>query len=76
MSKKAKLAKLLADLMSQAEFKKFFQTAGRRGGLIGGRRTADKMTPEERTARAKKAARARWGTKKQEPARRQRKKSS
>ena len=33
---------------------------GRRGGLKGGRARADKMTPEDRRASAKKAARARW----------------
>jgi len=33
---------------------------GRKGGLKGGRVRADKMTPEERRASAKKAARARW----------------
>jgi hypothetical protein len=33
---------------------------GRKGGLKGGRARAAKMTPEERTAAAKKAAAARW----------------
>lgn len=33
---------------------------GRKGGLKGGRARADKMTPEERSASAKKAAQARW----------------
>jgi hypothetical protein len=31
---------------------------GRKGGKIGGKRSLDTMTPEERTARAKKAAAA------------------
>jgi hypothetical protein len=35
---------------------------GRRGGLKGGRARADKMTPEERSEAAKKAAAARWQT--------------
>jgi hypothetical protein len=35
---------------------------GRRGGLKGGKARAAKMTPEERTAAAKKAAAARWGS--------------
>lgn len=33
---------------------------GRRGGLKGGRARAEKLTPEERTAIAQKAAKARW----------------
>jgi hypothetical protein len=35
---------------------------GRQGGLKGGRARADKMTPEQRSAAAKHAARMRWGT--------------
>ena len=34
---------------------------GRMGGLKGGRARAEKLTTEERSAIAKKAARARWG---------------
>lgn len=34
---------------------------GRRGGLKGGKARAEKLTPEERSAIAKKAAAARWG---------------
>lgn len=41
---------------------KFFKDAGHRGGIkggkIGGKRSLETMTPEERTARAKKAAAA------------------
>ncbi len=33
---------------------------GRRGGLKGGRARADKLTPEQRSEIAKKAAAARW----------------
>ena len=33
---------------------------GRRGGLKGGKARADRMTPEQRSAAAKKAAAARW----------------
>ena len=36
---------------------------GRLGGLKGGRARADKLTPEERSEIAKKAARARWANK-------------
>jgi hypothetical protein len=38
---------------------------GRRGGLIGGRSRAEKMSPEQRTKAAKKAAKARWKKKPQ-----------
>jgi hypothetical protein len=34
---------------------------GRRGGLKGGKARAEKLTPEQRTEIAKKAAMARWG---------------
>ena len=34
---------------------------GRRGGLKGGKARAKKLTAEQRSAIAKKAARARWG---------------
>lgn len=34
---------------------------GRRGGLVGGKARAAKMTPEERRESASRAARARWG---------------
>jgi hypothetical protein len=33
---------------------------GRRGGLKGGKARAARMTPEERSAAARKAAQARW----------------
>jgi hypothetical protein len=33
---------------------------GRRGGLKGGRARAERMTPEERSESARKAAEARW----------------
>jgi hypothetical protein len=36
---------------------------GRRGGLKGGRALAAKMTAKERSASAKKAAKARWAAK-------------
>lgn len=34
---------------------------GRRGGLKGGKARAEALSPEQRTATAKKAAEARWG---------------
>jgi hypothetical protein len=36
---------------------------GRRGGLKGGKARAAKMTKKQRSESAKKAARARWGSK-------------
>jgi hypothetical protein len=35
---------------------------GRKGGIKGGRARADRLTPEERTASARKAAQARWAS--------------
>jgi hypothetical protein len=35
---------------------------GRKGGLKGGRARADRLTPEQRSEAARKAARARWTT--------------
>lgn len=35
--------------------------AGRKGGLKGGQARAEKMTPEERSENARKAAAKRWG---------------
>ncbi len=39
---------------------------GRRGGLKGGNARAAKMTPEERSESARKAAAARWAKKRQQ----------
>ena len=39
---------------------------GRMGGSKGGKRRAAKLTPEERSASAKKAALARWAKQKKE----------
>lgn len=36
---------------------------GRKGGLVGGKARAAKLTPEQRSEIAKKAAGARWATK-------------
>jgi hypothetical protein len=41
--------KLISEVMS---------TLGRKGGKIGGKRSLETMTPEERSARAKKASEA------------------
>lgn len=39
---------------------------GRRGGLKGGKARAAKLTPEQRSESARKAAKARWGKKRRE----------
>lgn len=39
---------------------------GRRGGKKGGKARAAKMTPEERSESARKAAKARWDKKRRE----------
>lgn len=36
---------------------------GRKGGLVGGKARANKLTPEQRSEIAKKAAQKRWGGK-------------
>ena len=38
----------------------YFSRLGRKGGVAGGKARAAKMTPEQRTEVAKKAAAARW----------------
>jgi len=40
---------------------------GRRGGLKGGKARAAALTPEERSAIAKRAAKARWKAAKKQP---------
>jgi hypothetical protein len=40
-----------------------YAVLGRKGGLKGGKARAEKLTPEERSSIAKKAANARWGKK-------------
>ncbi len=39
---------------------------GRRGGLKGGKARAAKLSPEERSAAARRAAKARWATTRRE----------
>lgn len=41
-----------------AEVLQFFRKQGARGGRIGGKRSLETMTPEQRTARARKASKA------------------
>jgi hypothetical protein len=40
------------------EVLEYFRKQGAKGGKIGGKRSLETMTPEERTARAKKASAA------------------
>lgn len=40
---------------------------GRKGGLKGGKARAEKLTPEKRSAIAKKAAKARWDRSEEAP---------
>lgn len=40
-----------------------YKALGQAGGLKGGKARAEKLTPEERSKIAKKAARTRWSTK-------------
>ena len=42
----------------------FFRAQGKRGGLKSSKARMKKLTPEERSAIARKAAEARWGKKK------------
>ncbi len=41
------------------EILEFFRRQGRKGGRIGGKRSLETMTPEQRVTRAKKAVAAR-----------------
>ena len=46
------------DAKTRAIFRKIMREIGRKGGKIGGKRSLETMTPEERTARARKASEA------------------
>ncbi len=48
------------------ELRELARRLGRRGGLKGGPARAAKMTPEERSESARKAAKARWDKKQRE----------
>jgi hypothetical protein len=43
-----------------ADVREFFVKQGRKGGLIGGKARASKLTAEERSESARRAAKARW----------------
>ena len=48
------------------ELRELARRLGRRGGLKGGPARAAKMSPEERSESARKAAKARWDKKRRE----------
>jgi hypothetical protein len=48
------------------EVLQYFARMGQRGGLIGGRIRAQRLTAEQRTESARKAVLARWAKNKQE----------
>jgi len=43
----------------------YFASMGQKGGLIGGKIRAQRLTPEQRTESARKAVLARWARNKQ-----------
>ncbi len=45
---------------AQSEISRVMAEMGRRGGMIGGKRRAERMTVEQRSESASKAAKARW----------------
>jgi hypothetical protein len=49
------------------EVLEYFRQQGAKGGKIGGKRSLETMTPEERAARAKKAGVTRWKKAKRKP---------
>ena len=61
--KRAELSSILnrfncMDRKTKAIFSQIMREIGRKGGQIGGKRSLETMTPDERSARAKKAAEA------------------
>ena len=46
------------DKKTKAIFSEIMREIGRKGGKVGGKRSLETMTPEERSARAKKASMA------------------
>jgi len=50
----------------EEEMRELTRRLGRRGGLKGGKARAEKLTKEQRSAIAKKAAEARWAKKRQQ----------
>jgi hypothetical protein len=48
------------------EARELARKLGRRGGLKGGKARAEKLTPEQRSEIARKAAKARWAKKRRQ----------
>jgi len=49
------------DILFDMKLREYMRRIGRKGGKKGGPARARKLTPEERSESARKAARARWG---------------
>jgi hypothetical protein len=49
---------------SKSEISRIMSAMGKKGGKIGGKRSLETLTPDERKERALKAARARWAKRK------------
>jgi hypothetical protein len=50
-----------------AAVREYFSEQGKKGGKIGGKRSLETMTPEERSERARKAVQAREAKRKAKP---------
>lgn len=50
----------MSGLPTEAQVSQLMAAMGRKGGKIGGKRRLETMNPKERSAVARKAARARW----------------
>jgi hypothetical protein len=60
----AEIVRLSTEEPKQTEsVKSYLAAIGRKGGLKGGKARRDRLTPSERKAIAKKAAKARWAKK-------------
>lgn len=65
MARKPKIPKKASDYLRKmpTEAREYFREEGRRGGLTGGKKRAQALSPERRQEIARKAAAARWGRK-------------
>ena len=55
--------RVVQEATGQIESKQDMKALGHLGGLKGGKARAEKLTPEQRSEIARKAAKARWATK-------------
>lgn len=58
---------LMAKKKMPAEVLEYFRKEGQKGGKIGGKKRTEALTPEERSASAANAAKARWAKAKKKP---------